>query len=122
MPRKEEELLNARLLEGLLKLSEREHAKLDIDILTVIANKPVNYTGMKKYTLYELQAIAGNYARIRRVDIKESDISNSIRRIQALFAASRIDIITLEGLQLAPSKGAAREANSMKSWKTSCVA
>jgi hypothetical protein len=61
------QLRNEMLVQSLLNF-DSNLKEVVIDLLTVIANKPTNYTGVKEYTLDQLQKLAGDYARIRHPD------------------------------------------------------
>lgn len=70
-----------------------------IDLLTVIANKPTNYSRLKNYTTTELWKIARNYAKARHPD-RDAEIEIAIGELEKAFEKAGVNIVTLDGLKV----------------------
>lgn len=70
-----------------------------VDLLLVIANKPVSYANLQNFSLADLWRLASNFVRQRHAGITESQIERNIESAKKFFDGlqSKVDILTFEG-------------------------
>lgn len=97
------DLLNKALIGGLTGL-DKDMTEIEIDILTVVANKPVNYQHLKDIDHRTLRSLASQYVRTRHPGNNVYNMEACLRKIESIFEESGVDLLSLVGLQVPPTE------------------